>query len=87
MDRTQVPLTNWLQFDVKNQEFYGIPMPGDEGHKEYQLVRQLQILFSSSLVELLTAGTDMCRLLMEIRSEKCVVRRFRRRDFVVVRMS
>jgi len=38
MDRTQVPLTNWLQFDVKNQEFFGTPMPGDEGHEEYQLV-------------------------------------------------
>jgi neurexin len=49
MDRKQVPLTNWLQFDVKNQEFFGTPMPGDEGRKEYQLVRQLQILFSSSL--------------------------------------
>lgn len=38
MDRKQVPLTNWLQFDVKNQEFFGTPMPGDEGRKEYQLV-------------------------------------------------
>jgi hypothetical protein len=47
MDRTQVPLTNWLQFDIKNQEFFGTPLPGDEGRKEYQLVRHLQILFSS----------------------------------------
>lgn len=38
MDRTRLPLTNWLQFDVKNQEFFGTPMPGDEGRKEYQLV-------------------------------------------------
>jgi len=38
MDRTQIPLTNWLQFDVKNQEFFGTPMPGDVGRKEYQLV-------------------------------------------------
>jgi neurexin len=55
MDRTQVPLTNWLQFDVKNQEFFGTPMLGDEGRREYQLVRQLQMLFSSSLIELLRA--------------------------------
>jgi len=57
MERTQVPPTNWLQFDIKNQEFYGTPMPGDEGRKEYQLVRHLQILFGSSLIEFLTVGT------------------------------
>jgi hypothetical protein len=57
MDRTQIPLTNWLQFDVKNQEFFGTPMPGDVGQKEYQLVRHPQILFNSSLIELFTAGT------------------------------
>lgn len=38
MDRTQVPPNNWLQFDSKNQEFYGIPMPSNVGHAEYQLV-------------------------------------------------
>jgi neurexin len=43
MDRSQVPMTNWLQFDIKNQEFFGTPMEGDEGRKEYQLVRLLQI--------------------------------------------
>lgn len=47
MDRSQVPPMNWLQFDVKNQEFYGTPMREDEGRKEYQLVRLLQILFLS----------------------------------------
>lgn len=47
MDRSQVPPTNWLQFDVKNQEFYGTPAREDEGRKEYQLVRLLQILFLS----------------------------------------
>jgi hypothetical protein len=77
MDRTEVPPKNWLQFDIKNQEFFGTPMSGDEGRKEYQLVRQLQILFSSSLMELLNAGTDMRCLTMGIRSEKCIVRRFR----------
>uniref|UniRef100_A0A8D8VFS9 Dystroglycan 1 n=1 Tax=Cacopsylla melanoneura TaxID=428564 RepID=A0A8D8VFS9_9HEMI len=38
MDRTTIPPNNWLQFDVKNQEFYGIPQLSDEGRKEYQLV-------------------------------------------------
>jgi len=61
MDRTQVPLTNWLQFDVKNQEFFGTPMLGDKGREEYQLVRQLQILFSISLIELLVLHScDSC---------------------------
>jgi neurexin len=44
MDRSQVPTANWLQFDVKNQEFFGTPMQEDEGRKEYQLVRLLQTL-------------------------------------------
>ncbi|XP_069682124.1 dystroglycan 1 [Periplaneta americana] len=38
MDRSPVSSTNWLQFDVKNQEFYGTPMREDEGRREYQLV-------------------------------------------------
>lgn len=38
MDRTQVPPSNWLQFDSKNQEFYGIPMASNVGRAEYQLV-------------------------------------------------
>lgn len=58
MYRRQVEPTNWLQFDVKNQEFFGTPMPGDEGREEYQLVRQMQMLFSCSLIELLSAGTS-----------------------------
>lgn len=47
MDRSQVPPTNWLQFDVKNQEFFGTPVQEDEGRREYQLVRSLQILLLS----------------------------------------
>lgn len=39
MDRTQIPPNNWLQFDSKNQEFYGIPMASNVGRAEYQLVR------------------------------------------------
>lgn len=29
---------HWLQFDSKNQEFYGVPRPSDIGRKEYLLV-------------------------------------------------
>lgn len=38
IDRTQVPSNSWLQFDAKNQEFYGIPLWGDKSFSEYQLV-------------------------------------------------
>lgn len=37
---TKEPLSpnSWLQFDVPNQEFYGLPMDADAGLEEYQLV-------------------------------------------------
>ncbi|VVC32541.1 Hypothetical protein CINCED_3A011068 [Cinara cedri] len=38
IDRTQVPTNSWLQFDAKNQEFYGIPLWGDKNFSEYQLI-------------------------------------------------
>ena len=38
-DGKPIPYNNWLQFDVKNQEFYGIPMSPDVGQKEYLLVK------------------------------------------------
>jgi len=39
MDRSPLSPTHWLQFDSKNQEFYGIPMAtSDIGRTEYQLV-------------------------------------------------
>ncbi|XP_054010632.1 dystroglycan 1-like isoform X1 [Hylaeus anthracinus] len=38
IDRTPIPDHEWLQFDNKNQEFYGVPMRSDVGRKEYQLV-------------------------------------------------
>lgn len=41
IDHSPVPPDNWLQFDVRNQEFYGIPMPADEGSREYQLVSSI----------------------------------------------
>ena len=37
-DRQPIPPYNWLQFDVKNREFYGVPLREDIGRKEYQLV-------------------------------------------------
>lgn len=38
MDRRPLPKDHWLQFDVKNQEFYGVPLTADIGRSEYQLV-------------------------------------------------
>lgn len=38
MDRRPLPKDHWLQFDVKNQEFYGVPLTSDIGRSEYQLV-------------------------------------------------
>ncbi|XP_014612825.1 PREDICTED: dystroglycan-like isoform X2 [Polistes canadensis] len=38
IDRTPIPTNEWLQFDSKNQEFYGVPLQNDAGRKEYQLV-------------------------------------------------
>lgn len=37
-DRSPIPGHNWLQFDSKNQEFYGIPLERDKGRRDYQLV-------------------------------------------------
>ncbi|XP_037294966.1 dystroglycan isoform X4 [Manduca sexta] len=39
-DRTELPPGHWLQFDAKNQEFYGLPAPGDEGSVSYQLIAE-----------------------------------------------
>ncbi|XP_026675143.1 dystroglycan isoform X2 [Ceratina calcarata] len=36
--RKPIPANEWLQFDSKNQEFYGVPMRSDVGRKEYLLV-------------------------------------------------
>lgn len=37
--RQQIPTDNWLQFDSKNKEFYGIPLhKRDVGQVEYHLV-------------------------------------------------
>lgn len=39
-DRTQIHPKNWLQFDSKNEEFYGIPKKENEGQREYVLVAE-----------------------------------------------
>lgn len=38
MDRQPLRVDHWLQFDVKNQEFFGVPLMSDIGRSEYQLV-------------------------------------------------
>lgn len=38
LSRLEVDTDNWLQFDVKNQEFIGVPLENDVGREEYQLV-------------------------------------------------
>ncbi|XP_015597987.1 dystroglycan isoform X2 [Cephus cinctus] len=37
IDMTPISQNDWLQFDSKNQEFYGIPLHNNVGRKEYQL--------------------------------------------------
>ncbi|XP_058799725.1 dystroglycan 1-like isoform X2 [Phymastichus coffea] len=37
-NRSDVPPYDWLQFDSKNQEFYGVPLREDIGRKTYQLI-------------------------------------------------
>ncbi|KAL0820430.1 hypothetical protein ABMA28_006304 [Loxostege sticticalis] len=39
-DRSELPAGHWLQFDARNQEFYGLPAPGDEGRVHYQLIAE-----------------------------------------------
>lgn len=37
-ERNPLDQYHWLQFDSKNQEFFGIPQNQDVGQKEYLLV-------------------------------------------------
>lgn len=39
-DHKELSPRHWLQFDSKNEEFYGIPKSGDTGSEEYMLVAQ-----------------------------------------------
>lgn len=38
--KTTLEESNWLQFDAKNQEFYGVPSPTDVGSHQYILVAE-----------------------------------------------
>ncbi|XP_037036567.1 dystroglycan isoform X3 [Bradysia coprophila] len=40
LDRAPLDPRHWLQFDAKNQEFFGIPKYGDAGQKEFLLVAE-----------------------------------------------
>ncbi|XP_049545357.1 uncharacterized protein LOC125957035 isoform X2 [Anopheles darlingi] len=39
-ERQSLDTYHWLQFDSKNQEFYGVPRPSDIGRKEYLLMAE-----------------------------------------------
>uniref|UniRef100_A0A2M4AJI0 Dystroglycan 1 n=2 Tax=Anopheles triannulatus TaxID=58253 RepID=A0A2M4AJI0_9DIPT len=39
-ERQMLDTYHWLQFDSKNQEFYGVPRPSDIGRKEYLLMAE-----------------------------------------------
>lgn len=39
-ERKELDPKYWLQFDAKNQEFYGVPKYGDGGQREYVLVAE-----------------------------------------------
>ncbi|XP_052873583.1 uncharacterized protein LOC128278897 [Anopheles cruzii] len=39
-ERNTLDPYHWLQFDNKNQEFYGVPRPNDIGRKEYLLMAE-----------------------------------------------
>ncbi|CAG9795714.1 unnamed protein product [Diatraea saccharalis] len=57
-DRSELPPGHWLQFDANNQEFYGLPAPGDEGRVPYQLIAEdssKKNAYDSLVVEVLKA--------------------------------
>ncbi|XP_075981597.1 dystroglycan isoform X2 [Anticarsia gemmatalis] len=59
-DRTELPEGHWLQFDAKNQEFYGLPAPSDEGSVSYQLMAEdssKKSAYDSLIVEVVKAPT------------------------------
>ncbi|EAT34625.1 AAEL013147-PA [Aedes aegypti] len=39
-ERNPLDQHHWLQFDSKNQEFFGVPQTQDVGHKEYLLIAE-----------------------------------------------
>ncbi|XP_039758900.1 dystroglycan isoform X2 [Pararge aegeria] len=59
-DRSDIPSDNWLQFDARNQEFYGVPSPSDQGSVEYQLIAEdssKKSAYDSLIVEVAKAPT------------------------------
>ncbi|XP_069361367.1 dystroglycan 1 isoform X3 [Maniola hyperantus] len=59
-DRSEIPPDNWLQFDARNQEFYGVPSASDQGSVEYQLIAEdstKKSAYDSLIVEVAKAPT------------------------------
>ncbi|CAG9564071.1 unnamed protein product [Danaus chrysippus] len=59
-DRSEIPPNHWLQFDARNQEFYGLPGPGDEKIVHYQLIAEdssKKSAYDSLIVEVAKAPT------------------------------
>ncbi|XP_032520164.2 dystroglycan 1 isoform X2 [Danaus plexippus] len=59
-DRSEIPSNHWLQFDARNQEFYGLPGPGDEKIVHYQLIAEdssKKSAYDSLIVEVAKAPT------------------------------
>ncbi|CAG5055664.1 unnamed protein product, partial [Parnassius apollo] len=57
-DRAPLPPAHWLQFDARNQEFYGLPAPADEGTMHYQLIAEdssKKSAYDSLIVEVVKA--------------------------------
>ncbi|KPJ14742.1 Dystroglycan [Papilio machaon] len=59
-DRSELATTHWLQFDPRNQEFYGLPAADDEGTVHYQLIAEdssKKSAYDSLIVEVVKAPT------------------------------
>ncbi|XP_045490682.1 dystroglycan 1 isoform X3 [Pieris rapae] len=59
-DRSEIPSSNWLQFDANNQEFYGLPSANDQGSVHYQLIAEdssKKSAYDSLIVEVAKAPT------------------------------
>ncbi|XP_013162810.1 PREDICTED: dystroglycan isoform X1 [Papilio xuthus] len=59
-DRSELAAEHWLQFDPRNQEFYGLPSAADEGTVHYQLIAEdssKKSAYDSLIVEVVKAPT------------------------------
>ncbi|XP_063385930.1 dystroglycan 1 isoform X3 [Cydia fagiglandana] len=57
-DRSELPAPHWLQFDARNQEFYGLPSAADVGTVHYQLIAEdssKKSAYDSLIVEVMKA--------------------------------